>query len=184
MGNLCTLNIRVSAPDDDHHHYEATNATHDVAEQLFDVDPKEISKVPLQNELIEARVYKVYDGDTCSILYKLGDRVMKTSLRIVGIDCPELRPKRLTEEMKVMEAKAAAVCRDFVKSLILEKIVQVMFVGNDKYGGRLLANIYIPGDDLMLLSDVMITQGYAKPYDGAKKEPWTYEELNRLLKIA
>lgn len=156
-----------------------------VVEQKLDlmaVDPNSVDDIPHRNQLIDARVFKVYDGDTCSIIFAVGASVMKTSIRVMGVDCPEIRPKDPSQsaELKKLEKEAGAKCRDFVASQILEKVVKVKLLDNDKYGGRMLGEIYImlDGSEVSLTS-ALIDRGYAKPYKGEKKTPWTKEELTR-----
>lgn len=146
---------------------------------LFAVDHKKVSKVPFENQVIDVRVFKVYDGDTCSILFAFNNQPLKTNIRILHIDCPELHPKGIDDpELKQLEAKAGQICRDFVAGYILDKLVKMKFVENDKYGGRILAEVFIDVDgELQSLSDLMIQRKYARPYQGEKKEPWTKEEL-------
>jgi hypothetical protein len=108
------------------------------------------------------KVIKVYDGDTITIASKLpfNDSVIyRFSVRLIGIDCPEI--KGSTD----IEKKLAILSRDALHKLIFGKIVRLEDVGTEKYG-RLLANVYL--DDINV-SDWMIQSGYAVKYNGGKK---------------
>ena len=160
-----------------------------VALDLMAVDPKSVSKVPFKNQLIDARVCKVYDGDTITVIFELAGQPMKVSVRVVGVDCPELKPTKPKDgcedydqlmELYELEAAAGKVCRDHVAELILEKIIKVKFLKNDKYGGRYLGEVFLPSSNNeppQSLTTILCSEGYAKPYEGDKKEPWTKEQL-------
>jgi micrococcal nuclease len=108
------------------------------------------------------KVIKVYDGDTITIASKLpfNDSVIyRFSVRLIGIDCPEI--KGSTD----IEKRLAILSRDALHKLIFGKIVRLENVGTEKYG-RLLANVYL--DDINV-SDWMIQNGYAVKYNGGKK---------------
>jgi endonuclease YncB( thermonuclease family) len=64
------------------------------------IDPKTVPKVPFQNKIIYARIEEIYNGDTIKIIVLFGDVLVKLSLRILGIDAPEIKngESRLPEE--------------------------------------------------------------------------------------
>ena len=136
----------------------------ELIDDIFNINPKTLSNCIFRNTEIYARVYKVYDGDTISVIFKFNEEFIKYSCRIVGIDTPELRTKN-TEEKKL-----GIIARDYLRELVLEKIIKIKVLDFDKYG-RLLINLYTPDDDKDI-SNMMITGGYAKPYDGGKKAKW------------
>ena len=51
----------------------------------------------------------------------------------------------------------------------LLKNITCEFVKHDKFGGRLLGNIYIDG---VSLADILIKAGLAREYHGEKKKSW------------
>lgn len=110
-----------------------------------------------------ARIVKVYDGDTCTIIFRWKKQNIKCSCRIHGIDTPELKTSNKRE--KEFGYKA----RDFLSSVILEQVLMVHFLKDDKYG-RPLVNIFLHNGQSV--GDMMITGGYAKPYFGGKKAKW------------
>ena len=116
------------------------------------------------------RVIKVYDADTITIASKLpydSSPLYRLSVRLNGIDTPEMKGKDISEE----EETAAKIARDFVSNLVLNKYVRLENICNEKYG-RILADVYI-GDTL--LNELLIKERYAVKYDGGtKKKPTSW----------
>ena len=54
----------------------------------------------------EAKITNVYDADTCRAVFFLGEKLVKYTIRLKGIDTPEIRPKK-TVELREQEIKAA-----------------------------------------------------------------------------
>jgi endonuclease YncB( thermonuclease family) len=123
-------------------------------------------KFPLKG----GRVIKVYDGDSITIASKLSPsepELYRFSVRLNGIDTPEMKGKEVTEE----EKEAAKNVRDFVANLVLNKFVRLENVSNEKYG-RILADVYI-GD--IHLNSLLLKERYAVKYDGGiKKKPTSW----------
>lgn len=71
-----------------------------------------------------ARVERVYDGDTINVLTALDNRepYYEYSLRILGIDAPELTPPRRMEHRE-LHVEAAKVARDRLRVLIPPKSI-------------------------------------------------------------
>jgi len=111
------------------------------------------------------QVIKVYDGDTFTLAGHLpydGSPLYRFSVRLNGIDCAEIKGK--TEE----ERECAIRARTELDKLIMDKIVTLKNVKNEKYG-RLLADVFV--DDLHV-NKYMIDKGLAVEYDGGKKQPF------------
>lgn len=93
-----------------------------------------------------AKVVKVYDGDTITIVTTLarGEPLARYSLRLAGIDAPELRPSPRKSVDVVLEKRAAAACRDALTQKIQETggMVIVEFEKEEKYG-RLLGTVFL-----------------------------------------
>lgn len=83
-----------------------------------------------------AKITDVYDGDTVHAIFKFGDKHIKLHVRLVGYDCPEMRSSNAELKKKAYEA------RDYLRSLILGKIVKLQLGEFDKYG-RTLGDIFI-----------------------------------------
>jgi endonuclease YncB( thermonuclease family) len=113
------------------------------------------------------RVIKVYDADTITIASKLPypeSPLYRLSVRLNGIDAPEMKGKDVLED----EKETAKAAREFVYNLVFNKYVRLENVESEKYG-RLLADVYI-GD--IHLNKLLLKERYAVKYDGGtKKKP-------------
>ena len=108
------------------------------------------------------KVIKVYDGDTITVAAYLPEsnkQVYKFSVRLRGIDSPELRGSSAAEK------KHAIVARDALSERILDKYVNIKNVSTEKYG-RLLADVYFEETNM---NDWMVSNNYAVEYDGGTK---------------
>ena len=109
------------------------------------------------------RVIKVYDGDTITIAAKLpfdNSPLYRLSVRLNGIDTPEIKGK--TDDEKI----AAKQVKDALSNLILNKRVNLKNIQTEKYG-RILADVYI-GE--LHINQWLITEKYAVKYDGGTKK--------------
>lgn len=107
-------------------------------------------------------VIKVYDGDSITIAtqFHFNPHVWyRFSIRLNGIDTPELRGS--SEEEKLMAIKA----RDRLSELILHKEVQLINISYEKYG-RILADIYLNSEHI---NEILVKERYAVPYFGKTK---------------
>jgi endonuclease YncB( thermonuclease family) len=110
------------------------------------------------------RVIKVYDADTITIASKLpfdNSPMYRLSVRLNGIDTPEIKGKGVSDE----EKEAAKNARDFVSNLILNKFIRLENIENEKYG-RILADVYV-GD--IHINKLLLEEKYAVKYDGGTK---------------
>ncbi len=145
-------------------------------------DEKDVNHLPLKNIRTIVKVVDVYDGDTFTVLIPFGGEFLKLKIRLLGIDTPELNPRGKGTTETITEKEAAKVVRDNVKELILGKQMNVKLTKWDKYGGRVNGELYISGD--YTLSDHLYIKGYAKKYNGGKKEEWTIDELKSIIQAA
>lgn len=107
-------------------------------------------------------VIKVYDGDTITIAAHMpipDTPLYRFSVRLLGIDCAEIKGKTVAEKEIASKARLA------LSTKILNKTVELKNVSLEKYG-RLLADIYLDG---IHLNQWMIDNGYAIAYDGGTK---------------
>ena len=146
--------------------------------KLDKLNADDISLVPHKKEEIKAKVVSVYDGDTVTCIFLHGKKVpMKINVRIRGIDAPEMKSKN------PLETKAAMVVKHIVSSMIKDEMVKLVIIKWDKYGGRIVGDIYYKnkGNECSL-SDFLLGAGLVKPYDGTKKkEPWENKELRIIM---
>ncbi len=81
----------------------------------------------------------------------------------MGIDTPEIRTKNDKEKSLGIQA------RNFVRELILGQEIEIKTYKEGKFG-RYLVDIYL--DDGQKLNDLLVNMGYARRYDGGKREKW------------
>ena len=121
-----------------------------------------------------AKVVKVYDGDTITVATPLhfdNSPIYRFSVRLRGIDCPEIRTKNDNE--KTCGKKAKQIMMDQV----LNKVVTFENVDYDKYG-RILADVFINGVNI---TQTLLEQRLAVEYNGGKKvspEDWLLYHTN------
>jgi len=121
-----------------------------------------LNTVPFVPPVTSGKVIKVYDGDTITIASKMpfpDSPIYKFPVRLLGIDCPEI--KGSTESEKAL----AKTARDALSARINGKIVTLKNVTTEKYG-RLLADVYIDGENM---NHWMLANNYAVKYDGGTK---------------
>jgi len=117
---------------------------------------------PFIPPVTRGKVIKVYDGDTITIASKLpykSSQMYRFSVRLRGIDSPEIKSKSLAEKELAMNSKMA------LSNVILGQIVDLKNISTEKYG-RILADVYI---DNVNVNTWMLENKLAVPYDGGKK---------------
>lgn len=122
-------------------------------------------------KLLTEDVTSVYDGDTLTIQVPYAPDVFgkDLSVRIIGIDTPEMRSGCETKEQRDHEKALAIKARDqVVEMLAIGKRVTLTELDRDKYF-RLLAVVKIDG---VSVGDALIGSGLAVPYFGATKVGW------------
>jgi len=124
----------------------------------------------LKGVVIRAKVVDVYDGDTCTVIFKLNGRYEKHKVRMYGYDSPEMKPSRLDPNRDEIKRKAI-YSKQMLKKKILNKIVKLECNKWDKYG-RLLGTIYMKSFFFKKeenINDWMLDNNLGKPYFGGKK---------------
>ena len=84
------------------------------------------------------------------------------SVRILGIDTPEIRAD--CESEKNWPSKQESL---LISYLVQQKKIEFANLKWDKYGGRVLVDVYLDGKSY---KDEIINSGLAKPYDGGTKK--------------
>lgn len=129
---------------------------------MEELDYSKVPKFSLANNVYQAKVVGVYDGDTITVVFKFADTFYKWCCRLYGIDTPELRSKDAHEKAE------AIIARDFLREKILGKIVQITCGDFDKYG-RLLVTVEYENENI---NNLMVDKGFAVAYFGGTKEVW------------
>lgn len=110
----------------------------------------------------QAVYHTCYDGDTCMMslpgIHPLfGDHI---SVRLAGIDTPEMKGQCEREKQLARQA------RDLVRSALRQAgTIHLRKASRDKYF-RIDARVLADGHDV---SEILITEGLAVPYDGGMK---------------
>ena len=116
-------------------------------------------------EMREFRGNVCYDGDTCYVIApSLPESLQKMSVRVLGIDTPEIRGDCDKEKALAKQGRVVAN-REFRAA----KFIEFRDLKWDKYGGRVLSNVYLDGE---LYAQKLIDSGLARAYDGGTKKGW------------
>lgn len=121
-----------------------------------------------QGVMYDANILRVSDGDTVVIEAPFLPAPLKKELaiRVYGVDTPEkgFRAKCPQEDQRGQAASA------FTKNLVAQSQKrQVVLYDWDKFGGRVLGDIILNGKSLR---EMLIQNGYARPYFGDAKQSW------------
>jgi micrococcal nuclease len=130
-------------------------------DELTNLRVSEIKKFipPINN----GKVIKIYDGDTITIISKLpypNSPLYKFSVRLLGIDCPEIKGKDESER------ECAQLAKNELTELVMDKIITLENVQTEKYG-RLLADVYL---NSIHINDYLLKKRLAVKYDGTSKK--------------
>ena len=118
--------------------------------------------IPFVPPVNKGVVIKVYDGDTITIAAKLPyeeSPIYRFSVRLNGIDCPEMKT---TDSF---EKECAVVAKKFVAELVMNRVVTLKNVQTEKYG-RILADVYV-GE--LHINKLLVEKRLAIGYDGGTK---------------
>jgi len=121
------------------------------------------------------KVIRVYDGDTITIASRVpglyNSPIYKFSVRLNGIDAPEMTGKDADEKEIAIKA------RDVLTAKILGREIRLENIQTEKYG-RLLTDIYLGNTHV---NKWMIEERYAVVYDGGKKvTPKSWKKYNEM----
>lgn len=106
-----------------------------------------------------------YDGDTFSVNIPNMHPIVGSniSIRINGIDTPELKSKCYKEQQLATEAKI------FLHDLLTNaRVINLYNIRRDKYF-RILANVFVDGIEV---SNIMLDNHLAVVYNGETKKNW------------
>ena len=154
----------------------------------------DINEFSLNNIKTVGKIVDIYDGDTCKIVIIINNLLYKFTCRLISLDTPEMKPP-LTKNNRELEINNAYKCRNkliqlstscnididsnikkqYCKELLNTntKIITVLCHEFDKYG-RLLVSLYNNEEDIISYNDILITEGFAKKYDGKHKDGFIF----------
>lgn len=111
-----------------------------------------------------AQLVSVYDGDTFTASVAIWPGInAHTSIRVIGIDAPEIRGAGECEKLLAIAA------RDYARGLLAGAAITLHSVKLDAYPGRVDAVVLFNGQPF---AAAMITAGHARPYNGGQRLPW------------
>jgi micrococcal nuclease len=112
-----------------------------------------------------AYLITVTDGDTFKARVPVWQGIeIVTAVRVNGIDAPEVMGKCDFEKVKAEEATAA-----LTYFLQTGKNVTLQNVKDDKYSGRVVADVLVDGKSL---ASEMIRTGLVRKYNGGTRSGW------------
>ena len=115
---------------------------------------------------VPAVVDYVLDGDTFAAAVNVApDIAVTVRVRLINVDTPELKGECPAEINLANQAKLRAT-----DLLPKGTIVDLQNIKDDKYLGRIDANVILPdGRDL---GDVLVSEELARRYDGGRRRTW------------
>lgn len=145
---------------------------------------------PHVGEKVTAQIIDVYDGDTCTAIYYIDKEPFMIHVRLANIDAPEKKSRNKLEKV------AGNLVSKCVADIIDKKMVTLEILGWDKYGGRIVANIYLDDKTPITkhtglpivaggnntLSQFLLDNKLVKSFSGkTKKEKWSNDELDKII---
>ena len=115
--------------------------------------------------IVISEVTSIYDADTFTVNINsypsiVGERI---SIRVLGVDAPEIRSKCKAENVIARQAKQFTV-----EKLRSARIIELRNIQRGKYF-RILANVYIDNENL---AESLIKAGHGREYKGGKRKGW------------
>ena len=113
---------------------------------------------------VDAEIVRAIDGDTLEVRATIWiGQELTTHVRIRGIDAPE-EHARCSREKTMADAATRKLAE------LAQGEVRLTNVENDKYGGRVIADVLMP--DGTAVAAAMLSSGLVRPYDGGERRPW------------
>lgn len=129
-----------------------------------------------------AKQLSIIDGDTIRCTIDLGFHITLSNqiIRINSIDAPESRSSDKIERAYGLLTKKRVI------ELLDPLNKEILFISNNKHAdkyGRLLGDFYIP-NTTELLSNRLVTEYLAVPYDGQNKDSIKQAHLDNRKQLA
>ena len=115
--------------------------------------------------VVVSEITSIYDADTFRVNVASWPDIVgkRMSVRVLGIDAPEIRGKCKAEKTKARAAK-----RFTVNALRSAKKIELRNIKRGKYF-RLLADVFVDGKRL---ADLLVKAGHARLYGGGTRGGW------------
>ena len=112
-----------------------------------------------------AEVLRVLDGDTFEAKVRIWPGMeITTRVRLREIDAPEMHARCADERVKALAS------RDALAQLLAEGAVGISRIGQDKYGGRVDADVSTART--VDVATAMLERGFARRYSGGRRQNW------------
>lgn len=136
------------------------------------------------NKNFEVRVIDIYDGDTCTVVFKIMKEYYSFKIRLANIDTSELKSQN--EQTKQLAYKARArlfelitgfrlvdinISRKEMRNILNEKVYKIKLVcGNFEKYGRILGTLYsITNKNSQSFNNILVEEKLAYVYNGGTK---------------
>lgn len=116
----------------------------------------------------KARVQRVVDGDTLCVVFRFRGRYNTFTMRLWGVNTPEMRGEREREK------RVATRIKTWLDPLVGSTVTVIVHKKPDKYG-RLLGHVRLSGN--RDLADLLVQHHLGKPYYGQGPKGFTRAEL-------
>ena len=115
---------------------------------------------------LPATVDYVFDGDTFAATAHVADGVdVDVRVRLINVDTPEMHG-----ECEYETRRANAARERLMELLPRDSVVELKNIKDDKYLGRIDANVILPdGRDV---GRVLIDEKFGRAYSGGKRKSW------------
>lgn len=134
-------------------------------------EAKQLDFVKENIHIYPVKEYRVIDGDTIEVVLDIQfGLTMKTSIRIIGINTPEVRGDK--------EKRAGLAVKSLVEQWLKNhETIYCQVIKEDKFGGRFDGRIITPTE--YTLSEYLLDNKLAQEYDGkTAKNDFTEKELD------
>ena len=113
------------------------------------------------------KVAKIVDGDTIVVEEQFfPPELGKINIRIQGIDTPESGSRAKCDKERQLAEQAKTLVNKLMKP---GDTVSVSNVKRDKFGNRVVANVFANGTNI---GSALLERKLARPYNGEKKQSW------------
>lgn len=172
MGNCCKSNKSVIEPKVSNTNTDTEKQIEQFIHTLQNAKREHYNDFSFNNLKRFAKVVHIHDGDTVRVVFYMNEppnkseKPIMTSVRLFGIDTPEIRTKDLKE--KEMGLKAKERLKEIIQK---ENLIRVSFGKNDKYG-RPLATLYKVNDNFVFdnsINNQLVKEKLAVRYFGKTK---------------
>ena len=144
-----------------------------IKNELNNCDYENIELFNFRDYKTIAKVIDIYDGDTCTIIFKYEGKIIKYKVRCYGYDSPEMRPSRSLENRELIKEKAREakkILGDYLNFNNGDGIIYIHCHDFDKYG-RLMVSFYDNENfEGPSINEKMVENGYGYSYFGGTKK--------------